>query len=404
MKRNKIILLLFVFIAVFSTQFFNNIKWKQITGGFDVYYYVVYPIIMVSALPCMISRKYKHEYSREVTAIFLISFLFLITVFVRGGSISMDLDLPPILFSMAILSYFILYRYKVSEKSLLLCLTYVELFVFLIQIFQQLNPSSAVFGINDPNKASFSSDVAATRNNLYRFLLPTSQLSLVCLFYWWSRFLEKRSSGAVVLFICFAISIYLYLTRQVIFSSVIVLAITPLLLTSRKTNKKVKMMTLLFIIIMFAFAPAIFGELFEMTKEGGDSTENRLTSYLFFGSKIIESPFTFLFGNGTPPETIVWHEAELNASDIGIVGEVSHKGIFAFVLYLALLYKLLIKNKTETPLFVKLYVLSTFINIIMAFPYIQGYEYFLWAILLYISEGRNTCPNNKIILGHDESA
>ena len=316
---------------------------------------------------------------------------------------SMDLDLPPILFSMAILSYFILYRYKVPEKSLLLCLTYVGLFLFLIQVFQQLNPSSAVFGIYDPNEVSFSRNVAATRNNLYRFLLPTIQLSLVCMFYWWSRFLEKRSSGAIVLFICFAISIYLYLTRQVIFSSVIVLAITPFLMTSRKTNKNVKMMTLLFIIIMFAFAPAIFGELFEMTKEGGESTENRLTSYLFFGSMIIESPFTFLFGNGTPPETIVWHEAELNASDIGIVGEVFHKGIFSFVIYLALLYKLLIKNKTQTPAFVKLYVLSTFINIIMAFPYIQGYEYFLWAILLYISEDRKSYSNNKFIQERHES-
>lgn len=378
---------MFLFIVVFSTQFFNNVNWKQLTGGVDIYYYAVYPIILLLALPYMVSRKYKFEYSKDVTAIFLISLLFLITVFVRGGSMSMDLDLPPVLFSMTILVYYLLVGYKASKKSLLLCLTYVGFFVFLIQLFQQLSPSSAVFGINDPNKTPFSSDVANIRNNLYRFLLPTSQLSLVCLFYWWTRLLEKRSFVTLFLFFCFATSVYLYLTRQVIFSAVIVLAFTPFLWTSRKKPMNVKMMTLLFIIALVAFAPAIFGELFEMTKEGGDSTENRLTSYLFFGSKIIESPFTFLFGNGTPPETIVWHEAELNASDIGIVGEVFHKGIFSFVIYLVLLYKLLIKNKTQTPLYVKLYVLCSFINIIMAFPYIQGYEYFLWAIILYISEG-----------------
>lgn len=395
MNKRLFIQLLFIFIAVFSTQFFNYAYWKQLTGGIDIYYYAIYPIIVLLAIPGIRLINNKSLYSKDVKAILAVSYLCIITIVLRGGWISMDLDLPPMLFSMTILVYFILVYYKISVKSLVSCLTFVGLVVLFIQIFQQLFPSVATFGINDPEKGNYFSDIANVRNNLYRFLLPTYQLTLVCMFYWWSRLLDGRNVKTLVLFCCFVISMYLYLTRQVIFSAIATLAITPFFMINKTTNKRAgRTITFLLVVVVILLAPNILGELIDMTKEGGDSTDLRMVSYVFFGEKIFATPFSFLFGNGTPPETIAWHEAELNASDIGFVGEVFHKGIFALIIYLWLLYKLLIKNRKITPIYVKQYVFCSFINSILAFPYIQGYEYFLWAILLYLSEDAHLLYNH----------
>lgn len=323
-------------------------------------------------------------YSSVVKAIFGVSYLCIITIFLRGGSISVEMEIPPMLFSMTILTYFLLVDYRVRSKSLLKCITSIGLFILLIQIIQQLFPTSAVFGINNPDKVPSYSDVADIRNNLYRFLLQTYQLSLVCMFYWWNKFLNNKTPISLFLFICFAVSVYLYLTRQIIFSSIIVLFLTPFL--AKTSNKSVKLITFFIVVVFTLIAPTLLGELIDMTKDGGDSSDNRLLSYVFFGKKILATPSSFFFGNGTPPESDYWHELELNASDIGVVGEIYHKGIFVLVVYMIIIYKLLIKNKDKTPLYVRLYVICTFINSIMIFPYLQGFEYFLWAILLYLSE------------------
>lgn len=390
--KGKSVILLFVIIIIFSTQFFNWAYWKQFTGGIDIYYYILYPLIVLLAIPNISPLIIKNTlYSKDVLSIFFVSFFCVIPIIFYKGGISTDLDLPPMLFSMTILTYFLLIRKKVSPKSLINCITCIGVFVFFIQIIQQINPSLAAFGIVDSENNSFG-DVASTRNNLYRFLLPTYQLSLVCMYYWWSRMLEKRSILTISFFVIFAISTYLYLTRQIIFVSIIVLALTPFLKKSHRLSSK--FLPILFIAILYVFGSSIFGEFIEMTKTGGDSTDNRLLAYTFFFEKIIASPISFLLGNGTPPETIYWHDLGLNASDIGVVGEVFHKGIFSLIILLALLYKLIVKNSRNTPFFIRAYAVFCLLNSMLSFPYLRGYEYFLWAILLYMSE-KQSCLEDE---------
>lgn len=385
MKKQNLLILLFIIIVIFSTQFLRFAYWKQLTGGLDQNYYVLYPLIVLFAIPCISLVYKKNKYAKEIIALGVVSYLCIITIIAKGTGFSTKYDLPPILFSMAIFYYFPLSYYHVSKKSIINSVLVVGLFVFFIQVIQQLNPSLAIFGILNPEEAHLYGDIATMRNDLYRFILPTYQISLFCLFYSWVQLLVKRDIKSLLLFVCFAISVYLYLTRQIIFTSIIVLALTSFF--GKNTNKRQSSwLPILFAIIIFCFSTALFGDFVEMTIEGGGSTEHRMESYQFFTAMIGENLFTFLFGCGTPKETLIWHEMGLSASDIGFVGEVFHKGIFALLIYLVILYKALIKYKRETPLFIRLYLICTFINSIMIFPYVSGHTYILWAILLYIAD------------------
>lgn len=389
MKRQNLIIALFIIIVIFSTQFFRFTYWKQFVGGLDKSYYVLYPLIVLFAFPCITALYKKIIYAKEVLAVGLVPYLCIITKIAMGSGFSVQYDLPPMLFSMSIYAYFLLSYYHVPHKAIIDSILAVGFFVFLIQTIQQISPSLAIFGIINPEGAYIYDDVATMRNDLYRFSLPTYQISLFCLFYSWTKLLEKRNAQNLLYFSCFAVSVYLYLTRQIIFSAIIVLSLTTYF--RNKTNKRLSSwLPIFFVLIIFFFSTTLLGDFIDKTIEGGDSTDHRLAAYPFFISKIKENLLIFLFGCGTPKETIIWHEMGLNASDIGFVGEVFHKGIFALIIYLALLFKTLIIYGRETPLFIRLYLICTFINSIMIFPYISGHTYFLWAILLYIADSNTS--------------
>ena len=75
-------------------------------------------------------------------------------------------------------SYFLFYYASVSEKNIIKAITIIGLIVFVIQVFQQLYPSLAVFSIITEEQRfemGISSDyMVGMRNGIYRFI-PVSQ-------------------------------------------------------------------------------------------------------------------------------------------------------------------------------------------------------------------------------------
>lgn len=139
-------------------------------------------------------------------------------------------------------------------------------------------------------------------------------------------------------------------------------------------------------IILFYYSDILFGALIEQTKEEANEENIRLLAFGFYWNKIIENPLTFILGSGHPESLNLWqNELKLWTSDIGIIGSMFHYGLLWIILYFYIIYTILKKYAKSIPLYIKLYILGTFINSILIFPYRDAKEYLIITIILYIS-------------------
>ncbi len=391
MAIRRFILFIVYAIIFFSSQCFVWVNWKDYTNNYDQAYYGLYLIVLLMAFHLYKRIKLKLIFGKIVLAIFLVSYPCCITLMVNGESLTKTI--PHLLIPMAILLYFLFLKYSISEKSLLKCLFVFSFIILFLQVVQQVFPENAVFGIRDDE---LSDEVASMRNGIYRYLFPTIQITTFCMFYWWNRLLEKRTYITIGCFVLLGISLYLYLTRQMIFSAVFCLAFSGIIYNSQKVSSRL-IVPFAFIFVIGLFFSEFFGVMVEDTREGGISTEYRLSAYSFYVDRILDGPLSFFCGNGHPRIIESWQDLHMHTSDIGFVGEVYHKGIFSFILYLILIYNLLIKYKKVIPFYIRLYVLCSFIASVMGFPYVRGLEYVLWAVIIYIAEKNIQLKNRETI-------
>lgn len=373
-----------VLFLIFTTQAFGFIKWNPTLMGqlsYFVYAFIIY---------CFIARKqcnYRRIPLNNIVRILIItSCLHIISkIFVHNESILNERQL--ILGFSTFLLFFIFWNKKIEEKTIIRIMTIVGLSIFSIQIFQQLFPGSAMFGIYNENLMDYTpDDLAEIRNGLYRYRIPGMFVVLFCMYYYWTELFKKTSVKNITLTFVFICSMYLSLTRQIQFASLITLLLSFFIGNRNHNNKKIIFVLAVFLCFtLINYYDVLFGELVEKTSEEANEDNIRVFAFMFYWEKIIDNPISFLFGNGYVNDLSKWQEdLELYTSDIGLVGEWYLYGVIWVIMYFVTLFIILKKYSECIPKYIKLFLIGTSINSILVFPYRSPYEYFVWISVLYI--------------------
>lgn len=381
LPRFLFLLLLAVYI-ILATKGFNYTGWSLSSAGYILAFLsIVFAII--SALNITNLSAWQMPLSHIILLLMLIP---LLSVFLGQNDSMYDEFFNQYLPLLVFFIYYVFAIQGITEADLIKVFTILGLIVFIIQGVQILYPQQAIFGIYDEDVASYRNEIAEIRNGLYRYNLPTYFITLFCLYYYWGQLVQRFSLKKFLLFSIFLVSMYFYLTRQILFATIVTLGLSFVFINNKKTKWVTLLVSIILFIALFSFSDLIFGEIFNMTIDELDSSNIRVLAMDFYYNKIIESPIGFFAGHGHPDELTYWREIlSYYPSDIGFVGETFYYGIFWFVLYVYTLFVLLVKHNTSIPLYIQLFVFGTMLNSIMIFPYRSGAEYVVWASVLYIS-------------------
>ena len=275
--------------------------------------------------------------------------------------------------------------------------TILGLVIFLIQIFQLIFPEAAIFGVEKKTSDFYGYIITDSRNNMFRYRMESYMITIFCLYYYWTRALRKPTLRNVVLFAVFAISLYLYLTRQIIFSVLVTLLLS--LILSKEVNLKVKIILILGAVFFlgFKFSGALFGSFVENFDTEISVDNVRVSAVLYYVPQIFKNPMVALFGNGHADSfNEVMESDKIYPIDIGFIGEGVYYGLIWILFYFVTVAIILIKYRKAVPKYVKLYVFGTFLNSILIFPYRNGYEVLVWTIVLYLSSVSIMLDKNKL--------
>lgn len=386
-----ILLLIFVF---FATDGFNKVGWNSnLARHVMISFYIGILILTLLQGPKLL--RVKMPMRNYVIALAVIPFLCIITR-TNAGDMSIG-TFTPYLSSLTFLVYFILYEFEISERILTSSLLKIAIIIFVIQVVQQLAPSSAIFGVSDPNGYFYNGEMAEIRNGLYRYRIVCFVISLFAFYHSWQKVNERRNIKNVLVFIALAISVYLYLTRQLMFTSILTISCSFLFVKKSKGQFFLILTVAIFLLIIYQYSDVLFGELLTQTKDEKTTDNIRMLSLAFYWDRITEDAFSFFLGNGIHPLLQYWGRTfYFWPTDVGVIGAWFFYGVFWIITYIILVWNILIVHKNKVPLYVKLLTFGTFVNCFMIFPYSKVYEYIVWAIIIYICDLHISC-NKKLI-------
>lgn len=385
--KEKIFILINLLFLLLASHCFSYVNWDPTLGG-QVSQLVYLSIFIIYFI---IGRKYNHTsipYQGIVWLLFAIPFLSTFSKVFIYSEPFYDLrttHFPLVLF----LSFFTFWSLNVKENTIIKVLTIFGFAIFAIQLVQILFPDIAVFGIYDPDSdaATWEDDVAEVRNGIHRYRIGSYAVTLVCMYYYWCRFLDNITPKRFLFFAIFFASMYFNLTRQIMAASLITLALSFLVRPSTFSQKiKYILGILIFGAIIYSYSDVLFGSLLEQTQDENYGQDNiRVLTYGFYWQQIIEKPLMLIIGHGYIHDIDYWQEFyKFFWSDIGIVGQWFLFGVLWIALYVYILI-LFIKNRKKVPSYILLYAFATFLCCPMIFPYTSSVSYYIWTCILYIS-------------------
>lgn len=380
----KMQILLGLLLIFFFSSGFHYCNWNYTVTIFISY--VLYPLF---AFICVINKsKIKRTCFHGIILLMMtLPLLSLLSKYVINGE-SLYGERSFLLGLLTFCCYFIFQLYNVKEIHLIKLFTYTSIIVFIIQVTQQMFPERALFGIwdKDSELSIAFNDIAELRNGLYRFRIPTICATIFALFYHWQELLKRFKWNRFCIVAMLLVSIYLFLTRQMMVA--VLLTILSTFVFSNKIKIKAWMLygggILIFLIMKFS--DSLFGEFIKQTNNDVNEDNIRMIASGYFWNEIISNPIYTLLGHGHLDILDTIKELySFYTSDVGLIGEWYLFGIFWLVLYIYILYLLLKKYSNVLPLYIKLFVFCTSLVSIMIFPYRNPFEYFIWSALLYIS-------------------
>ena len=383
-RRQPVSFLIVAFI-LFSTQFFNYMNWNPTYAGWCSYF--IYAFILLYVYVNRSHYQYTYDPFRKELWILLLYPLFSIIIgFIINIDFSLLYEERRYIFAFSAFLFYYIYKiYNFGEDDIVKIFTVIAIAIFCIQIFQIIFPKMGMFGIYDEEMQNSRHAIAEIRNGIYRFRLPGLFFTLYCLYYYWNRLLLKITVRDCIHFAVLSVSTYLYLTRQIMFATAFTLTCSVLFIQSNRIKMKYIFIMVMCGMMLLYFIDVLFKEFYDKTLKEVNPHNIRWIATKFYWQKICEDPMTFLFGNGHPKLMHKWQEKGLHPSDIGFIGEMFHYGVLWIAIYFYSVYMILIKYARKLPLYIKLFVLGTFTNSIMIFPYRNSSEYLVWATILYVA-------------------
>lgn len=400
-KKDKYAIIILIFVIILKINAFNYINWNPTYGGWinnllslGLFFYWLFYIRSSSQM----------NFRKEV---YLMMFLPFLSIFnswsIYGQSPTSGAWI--LIGNFTWIIYFILHTYKISESTLLKVFFIISLAIVIIQIVQQFTYPKAFFGVITIEEMIEKGidEVAEMRNGLWRFRVSyNAYFTAPILFASWIWLQKKFNMNLLLWVILLLISVYLTLTRQVMFACIITLIYSFFL--SKKGKLRALIFILIFIACLYSFYDILFSSLAEQTAEDSNEDNIRLLSAAYYWNESLKTPFTFLFGigKGAANSSLGYIQKMMSSlygfyvNDIGFIGGIYERGCMYVIVCYFTLYKIFIRFKNTIPLYIRLFVLFAALMSIMIFPFINDMETLVWTILLYVSD-IHINQNNRIV-------
>ncbi len=393
----KIIFLVIVF--VFFTKGFNMLGWDLMVPL--RYYAIVNIFIILYYLFLRQSINNNQQFAKYAHFTIIWGIVVILYTNFCGGSSYYELRKC---YPLVGIFFFIYSKYKFSEKVIIRSITIIALITAVIQIYEQFYPELAIFGVNDPNAENYYGEIAGKRNDLYRLWVGCQSTQLFCFSYYTYIFFNKKKITPLFLSILFAVSLYLYLTRQ----TIIVASLCILLLFLFNKVKSAKISSFIIIVGLIGGILYYWDDLFkafvEDYKVDTYTTDIRWKCMGFMFDHYISNPITAIIGHGHHPVEQLWaFKHSYYMGDIGIVGD----GLFYYGLvwgfsYLYIVYLYFVKLKSLVPPYLTAFVLATFFGSLFGFPFYDRPSMLVWISIIYISSNYIYINNIKKYERRDE--
>jgi len=385
-------LIAIILIIVLSTSGFSNINWNPTLGGWikNILYYGLVVYLVVGS-----KEKSKCNFYTEVLLLTFIPFLSIFnswSIYSQSPYRSFTVLLGQFIW----IIYFLLHKYKVQEQTILKVLFWVSLFLIGVQIIQQFTYPNAPFGTMSENAMieKHAMEAAEQRNGLWRFRMhQNGYYTAPILFAMWIWIRKKTSLKLAVFVSLFLASIYLTLTRQVMFACILTI-FCSMFMGQKKINFTALFIGLLFIGGLYMYYDVLFSKLAEQTQDDSNEDNIRLFAASLLWSESLKTPLTFLFGYGVPDGGSAYgiHMYKLNSilgvftTDVGFIGQIFERGFIYVCICYYMLYKLFFKLKKSIPTYVRMFVMYTGVMSVMIFPCITPAQNIVWVMLLYVCD------------------
>lgn len=306
--------------------------------------------------------------------------------------------------------YFFLHRYKIKEGSFLKALFFISIFFLGVQIIQQFTYPHVLFGVSrNLDDLDINDEITSNRNGLWRFKMgDVSYIAAILVFAFWCDWQKKMENKKLIPIILLLASIYLTLTRQLIFSSLLTLFASYF---NNKTNKKIWMwiIGLLTAIILYYYYDLLFGEFVAQTEDELSDSYIRILAANYFWKDTFSSISAMFLGHGVAfSGAFAQFQDNLRdnyhyyLSDVGFIGMMWKFGIIYVPICYALLIDIVWKKRHILPPYIRLFAIFSTIPSMMIFPFANNFQTLFWCFLLYycdlyINKEKSRVINNSNI-------
>lgn len=213
------------------------------------------------------------------------------------------------------------------------------------------------------------------------------------LFAMWIGIRKKADLKLGVFIALFFASIYLTLTRQVMFACILAI-FCSMFMGQKKINITALLLGLIFITGLYVYYDVLFSKLAQQTQDDSNADNVRLLAASMLWEESLKTPFTFLFGYGLPDSTSAYglHMYKLSnflgiyTSDVGFIGQIFERGFIYVCVCYYMFYKLFFKFKKVIPMYIRMFVMFAGVMSVMIFPCIVPAQTVVWAMLLYVCD------------------
>lgn len=291
------------------------------------------------------------------------------------------------------LVYFLLHYHDVPPERVIVGILAIGLIWAFINTFQQFTyPRFWFFSRLDENGE------VELRAGVRRFMTYGMQFATFSFFYFFNRLIVTGARRHMAGLLAITLGIYYYGTRQVLFTTIIVLVLTAFQYTNARRWKFTPMQIAAGLLVLavgsLVFEP-LLGRFIEMTLSESDQPSYRTLSYEWYGLHYWKHWTCYLFGNGMADsrsafgqEIMSFQAQGLYQVDIGIVGAWSMYGaIFVLVVVTSFVRALLVPQEGGT-LYLRAMFLFAFLNLWVATFFPEGESYTFYSFLFYLMDHR----------------
>lgn len=389
--RQTSALIFIIFLVIITYNGFSYINWDVTYGGRIINVVSIFFLFFLFAIK---KNRKKYNFYNLILALTFLPFLSSINsnlIYGQPFFDSITVNLPCLLWCL----YFVLHYYKVRESTILKALLYISIIIVSLQVIQQFTYPVAMFGVS--KEANYMLDdsiyeVAEKRNGLWRFRMHhNGYYTAPLLFLTWLWIRKKIDLRVLLIFLLFLISIYLTLTRQVLFATILTLFLS--IQSGKRKNLRLTLFSVILIGILYMNYDVLFSSLAEQTQSDMTEDNVRLRAGLYFLHDSLRTPFTFLLGHGVAKSGVFLMEVHrlqqirgYHFVDVGFIGMIWQYGFIYVCICYYLLYIIFFKQKKNIPLYIRLFVLFTTVMSVMIFPMSAKSCYIIWSLILYICD------------------